>query len=133
MGALWEHHSLPKWMDPAGSESVWVLQTGCFDNMPCNNNPTLLVNVLACSHVSMTPGTQCSQPITRQDQTSGDNQEGPKGGFSRQELHETCTSSTEAYEPSQAQQASSPSWAGKACLMGAATCRLPWHIPRGRR
>lgn len=48
--------------------------------MPCNNNPTLLVNAPVHSSVSVTPGSQHSQPITRQDQTSEDNWEGPEGG-----------------------------------------------------
>lgn len=107
MGALWEHHSLPKRTDPAGSESVWVPQTGYFDNMPCNNNPTLLVNALVHNHISVTPGLQRSQSITRRDQTPGDHREGPKGEFSGRELDETCTSSTKTQEPLQAQQASS--------------------------
>lgn len=129
-GALWERHSMPKRTDPAGSESVWVLQAGYFDNMPCNNNPTLLVNALVHNHISVTPGLQRSQPITRRDQTPGDHREGPKGEFSGRELDETCTSSTKTQAALQAQQASSPSWAGKACLMRAATHQLPWHIPR---
>lgn len=76
---------LPKRMDPAGPGSIRVLQTGRFGNTPCTKSPALLVTVLVCNRVSGTLGSPHSRPVTRQDQTAGDNRDGPKGRFPRQE------------------------------------------------
>jgi len=80
---LWGHHSLPKRTGPAGSESAGVLQMGCFDNVPCNNHPTLLVNAL--SPRQRDPGL-AAQPGHYQAATDVGRQLGsPEGGVFQSE------------------------------------------------